>query len=201
METVPTNPVKRKTIDCSFVPPGDLADVLERAGWVLDRHRRRAQCPECSGNSTFTVAIYTDHAFCHRCKKLWNQRSFGIIVPPDPKLVKARKRVALFIEWKDTCEEILCDEIYRLGRAAEDAKWVLGESVKPTSPAVQEFLKAHPEVIDDAWDSLATYYRSRVAIEEALDQLTFNPLSEWWLEFPMKPEVLFRAFEEALARV
>ena len=33
----------------------------------------RAQCIECGeGKKSFSVAVYDDHAYCHRCNKHWN---------------------------------------------------------------------------------------------------------------------------------
>tara|TARA_R100001594_G_scaffold27121_1_gene51834 strand:- start:964 stop:2826 length:1863 start_codon:yes stop_codon:yes gene_type:complete len=58
----------------------------------------RAQCIECGeGKKSFSVAVYDDHAYCHRCNKHWNfvekkvPEAIVIKNPPKPVYVKSDK--------------------------------------------------------------------------------------------------------------
>lgn len=184
----------------------DFSAALEAAGFAVSANRKRANCPQpdCSGKSSWTVAIYSDDAFCFRCRKHWDaktlEREFNTTIPPpSPELTAARSRVELFTAWLETVEKLLRDELYRLGRAAENAKWILAEVEKPHCQACQEFFKAHPEAVSDEWDALADFYHNRATLEAALEFITFEPVPHW-LEEPMTAEKLFQEFEKAVIR-
>ena|ERR1700678_1907871 len=184
----------------------NFADALESAAIQLSRDRKRATCwrPDCSGSSPWTVQIWSDHSFCHRCRFFCDakiiEREFNIVIPPpSTETVEARSRVELFGAWLETIDKLLRDALRTLGHNAETGKWILNENEKPTCQACQEFLKAHPEVVNDAWDAMANFYHSRAALEAALEFISFEPVPNW-LEEPMTAEKLFRAFEEAVSR-
>ena len=68
----------------------------------------RARCPICE-TKDFSVAIYEDHAFCHRCKKDWQygeKKANGIIAPV--KLVNTR--TPLFVKTDKLREDARYDE-------------------------------------------------------------------------------------------
>ena len=61
----------------------------------LDKSGRRAKCiqPECDSSSHYNVMLYSDHAFCFRCKKRWWNEEQKPKTVSEPVQLKNTKRV------------------------------------------------------------------------------------------------------------
>jgi hypothetical protein len=162
-----------------------MAELLEQSG-----HRvcgRRFDCVHCAGSSRFTGSFNDEVAYCHRCGWRSNAtqlgRAQGHTAHAETESHRlARARAEEFAEWVDRCERVLYARHRFLWRRVGLARTAL---------------RYFPDM-PQAWDALADYHHEEAKLCAALDSLSFERAGRW-LEYPTKPEELFRSWLEAHA--
>jgi len=97
------------------------------------------------------------------------------------EVLKRRALGTKFEHWRSVSQHVLLHYLWKLRGAAKSAA---------------AMVRAYPDC-EPAWGALANIYHGEARLFSSLDILCFEKVSSW-LETPMKREILFRAFVEAI---